>query len=148
MDPCTIVTADEASALAGVQLGPGQAGTTEGNARLCTYGQAGVVFEVIAAEAPDVATAKAEEAAAEALIQKAVANGLTVTKLPGFADGADAALLEGHLSAGTQKVDAIAIYVLKGKDYFGFSDVATLGATAPSADAMEAQAMTTLGRIP
>jgi len=44
-------------------------------------------------------------------------------------------------------VGLIAIYLLKGSTFVTFSDL-VLGKPAPSAATMEAQAQTTLGRLP
>jgi len=150
IDPCAIVTKDEVAKLTGLTSIPdGQRSTTPDHAGLCSYGQQGVVFEVIVAVAPDVATARSAEASAEQDLQQAAANGLQVTELAGFDSGAaDATLLEGHTSIGGQSFAASAIYVLKGTDFFAISDIATLGAKAPSSADLQAQALVTLDRLP
>ncbi len=151
LDPCQLVTAAEVSQLTGVSFadGSGQASTTPGHAKLCSYGQAGTVFQVIVGVAPDVTTAQAGEQEAEALLQKAANDGLTVTELKGFADGvADAATLTGSKTIAGHTFAATAIYLLKGTTYVGMSDIATSGATAPSASQMEDQAKVTLTRLP
>ena len=96
LDPCQLVTPAEVNQLTGDNFGAGsgQESTTEGHAKICSYGAEGTVFQVIVGVAPDVDTAKAGEQQAEADLQKAAANGLKVTELPGFADGvADVATL-------------------------------------------------------
>ncbi len=149
LDPCTLVTSGEATSLAGVPLGDGQESTTAGNGRICSYGQEGVVFEVVVSVAPDVATARSEEQSAEADLQKAAANGLMLTELTGFADGAaDAATLEGSQSIGGKTFSASAIYILKGTTFVGISDIATLGAEAPTGEALQAEGLTVVGRLP
>lgn len=149
IDPCQLVPAQEASTLTGVSFGAGKEETTSGNGRMCIYGyQTKNVFEVIVAVAPDVATAKAEEVAAQAQLQKNAAQtgqGLNITQLPGFASGADAVLLE--LKPNPYNINGRAIYVLRGTVFFGFSDL-VVGGSAPSADAMKAEANTVLGRLP
>jgi hypothetical protein len=146
IDPCQLVTSDEASTLAGAQFGAGKEDTTEGNGRTCTYGSGTLnVFTVVVGEAPDAATAQAEKADFKAQLEKAVPKGVKVTELPDFADGA--AIFGGSATVGGQKISASSIAVLKGTTFFAFSDV-KLGGDAPSDDALQAQAQTCLGRIP
>jgi hypothetical protein len=149
VDPCQLVTAAEAGQLAGATFGAGKPETTSGHGRICIYGyQTLNIFSVIVGQAPDVATAKSEEAAAVAELQKASqTSGLKVTQMPGFASGADAAVVQGGATIGGKTISVSAIYVLKGVVFFGFSDV-VLGASAPDASALEAQARVALGRIP
>ena len=148
IDPCQLVTPAEASTLTGASFSAGQESTTEGHGKICTYGQQGTVFQVIVGVAPDEATAKAGEQDAIGLLQKAAANGLTVTQLPGFADGVDAATLTGSKTIAGQTFAATAIYLLKGTTFVGISDIATLGAKAPSEQQMQDQAKVTLTRLP
>ena len=66
--------------LSGATFGDGTEGTTQGGGKTCVYGaQTSNVFSVIVAVAPDVATAKAGEAAAEAEILKAAGKGYNPT---------------------------------------------------------------------
>ena len=151
LDPCQLVTAAEVSQLTGAPFpdGSGQESTTSGHGKICSYGQEGTVFQVIVGVAPDVATAQAGEQQAEAELQKAAANGLTVTELKGFADGvADVATLTGSKTFAGQTFAATALYLLKGTTYLGMSDVGTLGAKVPTAAQMEDQAKVTLTRLP
>ena len=151
LDPCQLVTAAEVNQLTGNNFGAGsgQESTTEGHAKICSYGAEGTVFQVIVGVAPDVDTAKAGEQQAEAELQKAAANGLTVTELPGFADGvADVATLTGSETVAGQTFAGTALYLLKGTTYLGMSDIGTLGAKVPSAAQMEDQAKVTLTRLP
>jgi len=151
LDPCQLVTAAEVSQLTGASFadGSGQESTTSGHAKICSYGQAGTVFQVIVGVAPDVATAKAGEQQAEADLQKAAANGLTVKEVKGFADGvADAATLTGSKTFNGQTFAATALYLLKGTTYLGMSDIGTLGAKVASPAQMEDQAKVTLTRLP
>ena len=146
LDPCQIVTSDEASQLGGTTFGAGKESTTSGHAKICTYGgQTLNVFTVVVGQAPDVATAKAGEAAAEASIQKLAAKGVKFTQLPDFADGA--AYVVGSASISGQTINMGAFYALKGTIFFGFSDL-SLGHAAPTSAAMQAQAQTILGRLP
>lgn len=151
LDPCQLVTAAEVSQLTGAAFpdGSGQESTTSGHGKICSYGQEGTVFQVIVGVAPDVATAQAGEQQAEAELQQAAANGLTVTVLKGFADGvADVATLTGSKTFAGQTFAATALYLLKGTTYLGMSDIGTLGAKVPSAAQMEDQAKVTLKRLP
>jgi hypothetical protein len=146
IDPCQLVTSDEASALAGAQFGAGKKDTTEGNGQICTYGSGTLnVFTVAVGVAPDAATAQAEKADFKAQIEQAMPAGVNVTELPDFADGA--AIFAGSTTIGGQKVSVSSIAVLKGTTFFAFSDL-VLGGDAPSNDALQAQAQTCLGRIP
>ena len=151
IDPCQVITADEAGQLAGATFSAGKVEETAGHARICTYG-AGTpnVFMVIVAIAPDVATAKAAEKAAEQdLKDNAQSFGVpfNVTKLPGFADQTDAVILDGSASLGGQSISGRGMYLLRGTTFVGFNDLVR-GKKAPSADDMKAQAMTVLGRVP
>jgi hypothetical protein len=152
LDPCQVISAAEAGTLAGATFGAGKESTTSGNARICTYGGATPnVFMFEIAIAPDAATAQADETAAladlDASASQLAGHGVTTTKIPGFAPGADAVLGEATISAGGITVGGRAIYVLRGTTFFGFSDIA-LGTAPASADAMKTEAMLVLGRLP
>jgi hypothetical protein len=145
LDPCQLVTQQEASQLAGTTYGAGVKSTTQGNGNICTYGgQTTNVFEVIVGQAPDVATAQAGKAEAEQMIASAAGKGVTFTELPTLADGA--AYYVGAVSISGVSINASAIYVLKGTVFFGFSDEAL--APTPTLAAMETQVNTILGRLP
>lgn len=152
IDPCQLMPAAEASTLAKASFAAGKESTTSGNARICTYGgNTPNVLTVEVAIAPDVATAQAQKAAAEAQIKASAAKlsgtGVKITELPAFASGADAILMEAVVSLAGRQVGGRAIYVLRGTTFFGFSDL-VLDAAPPSADAVKAEAMTLLGRLP
>lgn len=152
LDPCSLIPAAEASTLAGVTFGQGKESTTSGNGRICTYGaQTTNVFMVEVAQAPDEATAKADEAAAEAALKAQAATlaskGLQTTELPNLAPGADGVLLQLSMSVGGSTIGGGAIYVLKGTTFFGFSDL-SLNHAPPTADAMKAEAIAVLTRPP
>jgi hypothetical protein len=152
IDPCKLISADEAGKLAGTTFKAGKETTTSGNGRICTYGSATLnVFSVEVAIAPDEATAKSEEAAFQADLN-ASANKLggpkvTVSQLPGFAPGTDAALLAATVSVGGKTLGMRGMYVLRGTTFFSFSDIA-LDKAPPSADTMKSEAMTVLDRLP
>jgi hypothetical protein len=146
LDPCQLVTSQEASQLAGVSYGAGEEGTTSGGGKRCVYGANTLnVFTVLVGQAPDVATAQAGKAEAQAAILQQAGNGVSFTEIPGFADGA--AYMVGSVTVAGKTIKGSAIYVLKGTIFFGFSDLALSGAT-PTAAAMQAQAQTILGRLP
>jgi hypothetical protein len=155
LDPCQLVTAAEASALAGTSFGTGKEETTSGGAKICVYGSATTsVVQVIVAQAADAATAQAnwaqEQAQAEAAIKQGVPSGVNFTLNVNDASvtGADrAAVASAQATIGGVSVAISAIYVLKGATFFTFSDLG-VGHAAASTSALEAQAVTTLGRIP
>jgi hypothetical protein len=150
IDPCQLVTKDEASTLAGATLSAGTV-STENNTRICSYGAEGIVLEVLVAVAPDAATAKAEEPAFKAQLEQGAAQaGMvspTLTELPNFEAGVDAAVVSGHASVSGTAVSAIALYALKGAVLIAISDIA-IGGSTPSSDAIQAQAHTSLARLP
>lgn len=146
LDPCQLVTSAEASQIGGTSYGTGVEGTTSGNGKTCVYHAQGLnVFTVIVGQAPDVATAQAGKAAAEAAFQKLAAKGITFIELPNFADGA--AYYAGNTTISGQAVGIGAMYVLKGTIFFGFSSLG-LGHAASTSAALQAQAQTILGRLP
>jgi hypothetical protein len=145
-----LIDSQEASLYAGATFGPGLESTTSGGGRICTYGaETANVFMVEVAQAPDVATVKADKADFLATLQASAAQlaygGLNVTELPDFADGATM----GQLSTSVEgiAINGSAIGVLKGTIFFGFSDVVKGGA-APSSAAVQSEATTLLGRLP
>ena len=149
IDPCKIVTVDEVNKLTGANFKAGKAETDTNNVKRCTYGEEGVSFMVTAAVAPDVATAQKNEADTKADLE-ANAPGFPykLTELPGFAPGADAALVEGSADFNGTTLSGVAIYVLRNTTFFALTDISTGGAKAPSAAQMEDQAKVTLGRVP
>jgi hypothetical protein len=104
------------------------------------------------AVAPDVATAKAAEAAVQADLESSANEqadlGLTVTQLPNFAPNTDAAMLSGEKSAGALSVAARAMLVLRNATFFAFSDVAVGGGKPPSEQAMKDKANEILATLP
>ena len=152
IDPCQVVTPEEASKLAGSTFGPSNATTMSNNAKLCMYGQQGLSFNVIVTAAPDAATAKAQEPAFKAEIEQAAADAglgdMKLTEIPDFQPGVDAAVLSGTATVGGTKVEGIALYALKNAVLLALTDLAFGGATAPTAAAMEDEAKVALGRLP
>lgn len=149
--PCDLVTASEVSSLTGFHFGAGQESTTDNNGKLCTYSQEGVVFEVLVGVSPDAATAKKEEPAFKAQLEQGVSEAGIVnpklTELPDFEPGVDAAVVSGGATVAGQKIKGIALYALKNAVFVAISDLA-IGGSVPTTAAMEAQAHTTLGRLP
>jgi hypothetical protein len=153
IDPCDLITSEEASALVGVKFGAGKESTTEDNLKICAYSAPGPnIFNVDLAIAPDEATAKAAEKTQEQDLQSQADDmadlGLTVTKLPNFAPNTDAAIIQGAKSAGGLSIAGRGILVLRGTTFFGFNDIATGGGQPPSEQAMKDKAMELLDRVP
>jgi len=155
LDPCLLVTASEASTLAGASFGAGVESITgdAGQGRRCDYGsQTTNVFFVQVGTSPSADAAQADWAAEEAKADAQIAAGFPAelnpqvnkTDVTGLADkaavGTGSETLDGHT------VSFGVIYLLKGANFLGFGDL-TLG-TAPTADALKAQAATSLDRMP
>ena len=154
LDPCQIVPASEASALAGVTYGAGQEEPSGTDGKRCVYGsQTDHVFSVIVGQAATVADAdtewSAERADAQAALTKQVPSGVKFHEqtqdVSGLADRASVAT--GSVSLGGESIAAGAIYLLKGAVFLSFSDV-VVGGSAPTATALEAEAGKALARVP
>jgi len=150
IDPCVLIGSQEASTFTGATFGDGAESTTEGGGRICTYGaNTANVFMVEVAQAPDVATAQSDKSAfladLQANLQKLTSQGMNITQLPNFADGAVMANMS--ISVSGETINGIAMGVLKGTVFFGFSDVA-VGGSVPSSDAAQTEAQAVLGRLP
>ena len=158
IDPCQLVTSGEASQLAGVSFATGREETTPDNGgRTCVYGyQTRNVFTVVVNVAPDAATAQADwsqaEAQAQTYLQQIVSQAggpaiqvsvsdVSITGADKAAVGTFAEPINGVTIAGS------AVYALKGKIFFTFSDL-LLGAAPPSTSSMQAQAAIVIGRLP
>lgn len=150
LDPCVLIDSQAASTLAGVTFGAGVESTTPEGLKMCTYGgQTTNVFTVDVVQAPDVATAQAAKqqflADLQANLEQLTSQGLNITQLPNFADGA--VMANANVNAGGVSISGNAMAFLKGTVFVGFSDIA-LGGTAPSDEAMQAEATTVLGMLP
>ena len=154
LDPCQIVPASEASALAGVTYGAGKEEPSGTAGKRCVYGsQAAHVFSVIVGQAATVTDAdaewSAERADAQAALTKQVPSGVKFHEqtqdVSGLADRASVAT--GSVSLGGESIAASAIYLLKGAVFLSFSDV-VVGGSAPTATALEAEAGKALARVP
>ena len=154
LDPCQIVPASEASALAGVTYGAGQEEPSGTDGKRCVYGsQTDHVFSVIVGQAATVTDAdaewSAERADAQTALTKQVPSGVKFHEqtqdVSGLADRASVAT--GSVSLGGESIAAGAIYLLKGAVFLSFSDV-VVGGSAPTATALEAEAGKALARVP
>ena len=150
LDPCQLLPSQEASSLAGTSFGAGAEGTNPGGGKTCTYGsQTTNVFFVEVVQAPDTATADAAKkqflSDLQANLQQLSSEGLNVTQLPNFADGA--VIAQASINAGGETFNGSAIGFRKGTIFFGFSDV-VVGSAAPNSAALQSEATTVLGRLP
>jgi hypothetical protein len=153
IDPCQLVPRDEVATVTGIEWGTSSpsATTMDNNGRACEYGQEGVQFDTIVVQAPDAATAKAQEPAFKAQLEQ-TANiagiaDMKLTELPDFEPGVDAAIISGSTTINGTKVGGVAFYALKGSVLLALTELTQGGGTATDA-AMEAEAKTALGRIP
>ncbi len=150
LDPCQLITAAEASSLAGASFQAGVEGTLSSAARTCTYGsQTTNVFYIEVVQAPDKAAADAGKAQfladLQGYAQQFPGVQLNVTQLPDFADGG--VLAQASASLGGETLSAIAIGFRKGTVFFGFSDEVR-DKPAPTVDAVKAEATAVLGSLP
>jgi hypothetical protein len=147
LDPCRLVTQDEASAMAHVKFGPGLEERSSG-ARRCVYGsQTANVLTVFAAAASSADAAKASWdqllAQAQQGLSDAPAGSVNLTPESGIADRAE--WVELDLSA--LDVSARGLAFLSGSTGVYLIDLVRGGA-APSRSDMTDQANTVLGRLP
>ncbi|HEY5049981.1 MAG TPA: hypothetical protein VII50_03705 [Acidothermaceae bacterium] len=152
LDPCQLVTQDEASSLAGTTFGPGKEEST-GGGKECVYGsQTTNVMDIIVAQAIDAKTAQADYAAAQADAQTTIASklppgvhvNLNAANAAGIGD--QAVTITGAESLLGQTLSFTGIYVLSGATFFTIGDL-VLAKPPPTVSAIEDQARTTLGRI-
>jgi hypothetical protein len=150
-DPCQLVPAAEASAVAGVTFGAGEE-QPGGESKRCVYGgQTLNVFTVEVAQAADAAAAQAAfsqtEAQVNAALQKQLPPGIGVAfnsgNLTGLGD--KAATVSGTATFSGKTIGISGIYVLKGATFFAFQDL-RLG-SPPTAGALQAEAQKVLGRV-
>ncbi len=149
-DPCQLISSQEASSLAGVSFGQGSETTTSGGMKICTYGsQTTNVFNVDVAQAPDIASAQADQAQfladIQANLQSLTSQGLNITQDPSFADGAVMANIT--FNSGGIDISGNSMGFRKGTIFIGFSDLA-LGSAAPTDAAMQGEATIVLARLP
>ena len=147
LDPCHLVTQQEASAMAHANFGPGLEQRSSG-ARRCVYGsQTANVLTVFAAAAPSADAAKASWdqllAQAQQGLSDAPAGSVKLTPESSIADRAE--WVELDLSA--LHVSARGLAFLSGSNGVYMIDLVRDGA-APSRSDMTDQANTVLGRLP
>ena len=151
IDPCSLLTKDDASTLAGYTLAAGTSTTDSNHDRMCSYGAEGRVIEVLVSVQPDAAAAKAQEPEFKQTLEAAASDaGLgkpKLTELPNFEDGVDAAVMQGDASMNGTSVGGTALWALKGAVLLAISDIA-IGGKSASLDAIESAAKTALGRLP
>jgi hypothetical protein len=150
LDPCQLIDSQAASGLAGTTYGPGEESTTPEGLKICTYGaQTTNIFTVDVARAASVDEAKADKTDFLNMLQENLAQltsqGIQVTELPDFADGATMGQVSVSTSAGTFNGSAFAF--LKGTVFVGFSDIVENG-PAPTPEALQAEATTVMGLLP
>ncbi len=148
LDPCQLLPSEEASKLAGASFGDGVEETLDGGSKSCVYGANTInVLYIVVAQAADVAAAEAAQQQfvddIQANLQELVGGGVTFVPLDNFADAAIAA----NLNLTAINVNGAAFGFRKGTVFFGFSDLVR-GGPAPTSDAMQAEAMIVLGRLP
>jgi hypothetical protein len=153
LDPCQLVTQDEASTLANATFGPGREVANAGHPKGCIYGsQTKNVLDVIVAQSPDAATAQAGFAQAQSQAQAQYAAelppGIQSTLKSANADGIGdrATTVTYSYSNGGASIAFAGIYVLKGTVFFTIGDLVT-GTTPATLTALKDQAQTVLGRI-
>jgi len=146
IDPCVLIPASLASQLAGTTYTTGDPKTTSGGGKFCDYGDGTTnVFHVVVTQAADQKTADAAKADAQAEIIKAAQKGVKFIEVPSIGDGC--AYIVGTATYLGAKVNASAIYCLKGLIFFGFSDLA-LGSPTPTADLLQSTATNLLPQLP
>ncbi|MGH2464465.1 MAG: hypothetical protein ACRDGI_03315 [Candidatus Limnocylindrales bacterium] len=146
LDPCTIIPNATVNTLAAATFSAGTESTTAGGSKICTYGaQTLDVFEVLVAQAPDVATAQAEEQSAEDDLAKAAGEGIKFTEDMTIGDGA----VYGRqgLEINGVPFSGSAMYFLKGPIFVGFNQIEQ-GSDTMSTDAMVAEAQLIVSQLP
>ena len=133
IDPCSLLTDEQASAVNKVTYGPGVS-HFPGRLSLCVWQSksppASVTVEVLVA--PEATEAETQWVAAQAAL-----HGFALTKVPGFADQAVIARAPGGFTGG--------IYVRDGATFF---DVVYLRGTQPSDNVLKLAATLVLGHLP
>ncbi len=153
LDPCQVVTSQEASVLAGASFSKGLEEDT-GAGKRCTYGSGTTnVLWVQLAQAANASEADAQWSTYQAEAMSALASSMPgigtpkpiLTNQSGLGDRAATATWSATLSGLT--LHASDIFVIKGAAFVGFGDL-VLTKPAPSVAALKAQARTSIGRLP
>lgn len=155
LDPCVLVTSQEASSLAGASYGAGVAQTYDGGSKGCVYGyQTLNVFSVLVAQTDSPQTAQAgwaqEQAKAQAVLAQVTGAGTVTINQNDVSNlnGADrAAVGSGSFSVSGHTFGVGVFYLIKGATFVTFSDI-VFGQGGPSVSVMESEAQTVLGRMP
>jgi len=146
---CQVLTQSEASALSGVSMPAGvQQPWGSGGAVKCGYTSGPVEAFVILDRASTAAEAQAQWDSEKANLQaQATPAGVSVTAtaVPGIGDRAE--VFVGNATIGGVKNTIMAIFALKGATFVDLGDFALQGSTPPTTAALEAQAMTSVGRV-
>jgi hypothetical protein len=145
IDPCRLVTQQEASALTGATFGPGREESEAAGEKRCVYGyQTMNVFIVAVVQAATVAEAQSAKDQIRAEAKQQLGAAVSLSRVAGLGDDAESLQGSGSLGGGTLSLGGI--YVLRGRTGFALID-ATAG-HAPGTGALTAQARTVLGRLP
>jgi hypothetical protein len=150
LDPCRLVTSQEASRLAGVSYGAGAGGS---GGTICFYGaQAGPqnmnMLAIFVGQAPAGSIRLTARQAAETNLRNWFSGGsFTSTELTSFSGADQAAVAQGNVTTSG--------YTLNGSDVAAWKGALTLvimnlveGHPSASSKALEAQAHVSLGRLP
>jgi hypothetical protein len=148
LDPCELLDSTEAKNLTGADFGAGVESTLDSGVKVCTYGaNTANVLMVEVAQAPDLATAQAYQDSFVNDIKSGLAQfgdvPFQVTDISDFGNGA----ISATLGQNSIDVTGAAFAFRKNTIFFGFSDL-VMGGTAPTADAMRAEAAFVLGELP
>ena len=155
LDPCQLVTSQEASSLAGTSYRAGVAQTYSGS-QGCIYGyQTLNVFSVLVAQAASPAAAQAqwdqEQSQAQATLAKVAGASsslsVNVNDVSNLSGADRAAVGAGTFPFAGHTFGMSVIYVIKGGIFFTFADI-VVGRAGPSTSAIEAEAQTVIGRLP
>jgi hypothetical protein len=146
VDPCELLTAQEASNLSGTNFGGGKEATLPNHVRTCTYlnppDPTQVTVTVV--QAPDVATAQAAKKEFLNTIKRKMHANVTSTTFD-MADGG--AILRASATDSGMTLNVAAVFVLKGTIAFGVSEL-LVNSQSASDDALKSLAQTVVGRLP
>jgi hypothetical protein len=150
LNPCELVTAAEASTLTGATYADGTPESTGQGGLRCVYGSNTTnVFFVQVAQGANPAAAQAawvdEKAAFQSALSEATAVA-TVNENDVTGIGDLAATVSESASILGVPVNGSGIYLIKGSNFLAFG--ATSNGPVPTADALKAQAMTSVARMP
>lgn len=147
--PCQVVPQDEASALVGVTFEAPRGGTFPDGSQECLYAAPSGVLTIEVFKAPDAAAAKTERdsfmAGLSGYQENAIGTKVESTPVPDFADGALEA--EMHFNNAGGSLDGSAFAFVKGTTMMGIMDIAQ-DSSAPSLDALKAEATKAMARLP